>query len=116
MELSELYPNFLPTYLSEKGNEVKMIAVIMQPTYLPWIGYFDLIDEADTFVFLDNVQFEKQSWQQRNRVKTSNAWPLISPTSSSQPPVYSSEPNLSYSGSAGLYATSIRSILEPFQN
>ncbi len=47
-----------------------MIAAIMQPTYLPWSGYFDLIDQSDVFVFLDTVQFEKQSWQQRNRIKT----------------------------------------------
>lgn len=40
----------------------------MQPTYLPWVGYFDLVDQADDFIFLDNVQFEKQSWQQRNRI------------------------------------------------
>ena len=47
-----------------------MKCVIMQPTYLPWMGYFDLIDQSDIFVFLDNVQFEKQSWQQRNKIKT----------------------------------------------
>ena len=41
---------------------------IMQPTFLPWAGYFQLIAEADLFVFLDDVQFEKQSWQCRNRV------------------------------------------------
>lgn len=46
------------------------ICAVMQPTYLPWIGYFDLIDQADIFVFLDNVQFSKQSWQQRNRIRT----------------------------------------------
>jgi hypothetical protein len=40
----------------------------MQPTFLPWAGYFQLIAEADVFVFLDDVQFEKQSWQCRNRV------------------------------------------------
>ncbi len=45
-------------------------AVIMQPTYLPWLGYFDLIDQADVFVFLDSVQFDKRSWQQRNRIKS----------------------------------------------
>lgn len=50
-----------------------MTAVIMQPTYLPWIGYFDLMDSADIFVLLDMVQFEKQSWQQRNRIKTGKA-------------------------------------------
>ena len=42
----------------------------MQPTYLPWIGYFDLIDRVDCFVFLDSVQFDRRSWQQRNRVLT----------------------------------------------
>lgn len=43
--------------------------VIMQPTYLPWLGYFDLIKNSDTFVFLDHVNFSKQSWQQRNRIR-----------------------------------------------
>jgi len=46
-----------------------MTSVILQPTYLPWIGYFDLIDRADYYVVLDSVQFEKQSWQQRNKIK-----------------------------------------------
>ena len=45
-------------------------AVIMQPSYLPWSGYFDLMDQADVFVLLDTVQFDKRSWQQRNRIKT----------------------------------------------
>lgn len=40
----------------------------MQPTYLPWSGYFNLIHRADKFVFLDDVQYEKQSWQSRNRI------------------------------------------------
>ena len=47
-----------------------MKIAISQPTYLPWCGYLDLIDQVDTFVILDNVQFEKQSWQHRNRIKT----------------------------------------------
>jgi len=47
-----------------------MKVAICQPTYLPWLGYFDLMDQVDRFVLLDNVQFEKQSWQQRNRIKT----------------------------------------------
>jgi hypothetical protein len=42
--------------------------VVMQPTFLPWAGYFNLISRADIFVFLDNVQLEKQSWQTRNRL------------------------------------------------
>lgn len=46
-----------------------MKIAIMQPTYLPWLGYFDIMDQVDLFVFLDNVQFKKRSWQQRNRIK-----------------------------------------------
>lgn len=47
-----------------------MKIAIAQPTYLPWLGYFDLIDQVDHLIVLDSVQFEKQSWQQRNRIKT----------------------------------------------
>ena len=47
-------------------------AAIMQPTFLPRIGYFALMDAVDLFVFLDDVQFDKRSWQQRNRIKTPN--------------------------------------------
>lgn len=43
---------------------------ITQPTYLPWMGYFEMIYQADVFVFLDSVQFEKQCWQSRNRIRT----------------------------------------------
>lgn len=42
--------------------------VVMQPTFLPWAGYFNLMAQADDFVFLDDVQLEKQSWQTRNRL------------------------------------------------
>ncbi|WP_448213115.1 WbqC family protein [Colwellia sp. MEBiC06753] len=49
-----------------------MLAAIMQPTYLPWCGYFDLIDSVDIFVFLDDVKLEKSSWQTRNRIKSAN--------------------------------------------
>ena len=44
--------------------------VIMQPTFLPWLGYFELMAQADKFVFFDTAQFEKQSWQSRNRLKS----------------------------------------------
>jgi hypothetical protein len=39
---------------------------ISQPTFLPYEGYFHLIDNVDKFIFLDNIQFDKRSWQQRN--------------------------------------------------
>ena len=41
---------------------------IMQPTYFPWAGFFSLINSVDYFVFLDNVQYERGTWQNRNRV------------------------------------------------
>jgi len=47
---------------------------ILQPTYLPWMGYYGIIDVADTFVFYDDVQFSVQSWQQRNKIKTAQGW------------------------------------------
>lgn len=46
-----------------------MLAAVMQPTYLGWCGYFGMLDRADIFVLLDTVQFSRQSWQQRNRVR-----------------------------------------------
>lgn len=45
---------------------------IMQPTYLPWIGYFGLMKSVDLFILLDSVQFTRRSWQQRNQIKTAN--------------------------------------------
>ncbi len=51
-------------------NNTRRTCVISQPTFLPWIGYFDLMDQADCMVYLDDVQFSKQSWQQRNRIRT----------------------------------------------
>jgi hypothetical protein len=47
-----------------------MKVAIMQPTYLPWIGYFALMKSVDVFILLDSVQFSKRSWQQRNQIKT----------------------------------------------
>jgi hypothetical protein len=43
---------------------------IAQPTFLPWAGYFDIADQVDLLVVLDDVGFSKQSWQQRNRIRT----------------------------------------------
>ncbi len=45
-----------------------MRVAMMQPTFLPWLGYFELFLEADTFVFLDDFQFVHRSFDQRNRL------------------------------------------------
>ena len=42
----------------------------MQPTFLPWIGYFDMIDQCKDLVFLNDVDYTKNSWQNRNKIKT----------------------------------------------
>lgn len=47
-----------------------MLCAIMQPTYLSWAGYFDLMDRVHRFVFLDDAKVSKQSWQVRNRIRT----------------------------------------------
>jgi len=44
--------------------------VILQPSYIPWRGVFDLIHDADVFVFYDDVQYDKHGWRNRNRIKT----------------------------------------------
>jgi hypothetical protein len=42
---------------------------VLQPGYLPWLGFFDLLRRADHFVYYDDVQFDKHGWRNRNRVK-----------------------------------------------
>lgn len=52
--------------------------VISQPTFLPWLGWFDLADQSDVMIILDDVPFSKQSWQQRNRIRTRNGLEFLS--------------------------------------
>lgn len=47
-----------------------MRVAIHQPQFLPWLGYLDKIKQADCFVILDNVQFKKNEWQNRNLIRT----------------------------------------------
>ena len=54
-----------------------MIVAVHQPQYLPWLGYFDKIRRADVFCFLDNVQYKKNDWQNRNRIKTAQGWQWV---------------------------------------
>jgi len=52
-------------------SKVKTVAIV-QSSYIPWRGYFDLIRAADLFVLLDDVQFTKRDWRSRNCIKTAN--------------------------------------------
>lgn len=46
--------------------------VVLQPSFLPWLGYFDQYHWADTFVLYDDTQFDKNGWRNRNRILTAN--------------------------------------------
>lgn len=54
-----------------------MRIAIHQPQFLPWLGYLDKIDRADLFVILDTVQFKKNEWQNRNRIRTAQGWQWV---------------------------------------
>jgi hypothetical protein len=43
---------------------------ILQSNYIPWKGYFDIIRLSDVFVVYDEVQFTKNDWRNRNKIKT----------------------------------------------
>jgi len=60
-----------------------MRAAVLQSNYIPWKGYFDIIHDVDVFVFYDDVQYTKNDWRNRNRIKTTNGvqW-LTVPTGS----------------------------------
>lgn len=51
---------------------MKKIVTIHQPYFMPWLGFFDKMALADCFVILDDVQFEKNSYLNRNKIKTPN--------------------------------------------
>jgi hypothetical protein len=46
-----------------------VILSVHQPQYLPWLGYFDKVADSDLFVFLDEPQYKKREFQNRNRIK-----------------------------------------------
>jgi WbqC-like protein family len=51
-----------------------MIVSINQPAYLPWLGYFHRIAMSDAHIVLDSVQLEKNSFTNRNKVRTAQGW------------------------------------------
>ncbi|HSI87152.1 MAG: WbqC family protein [Candidatus Methylacidiphilales bacterium] len=51
-----------------------MIVSINQPAYLPWLGYISRIEKSDLHIVLDHVQFEKNSFTNRNKIRTKENW------------------------------------------
>jgi hypothetical protein len=55
-----------------------MKIAIHQPQYMPWLGYFHKMASVDLFVLLDDVQFKKNEWQHRNRIRNAEGWQWLS--------------------------------------
>jgi hypothetical protein len=64
-------------YTESVTDKCKKIAVV-QSNYIPWKGYFDLIAAVDEFILYDDMQFTKNDWRNRNKIKTSNGPSWIS--------------------------------------
>ena len=56
----------------------KLRVAAIQPSYIPWRGYFDFISNVDCFVFLDDVQYTTRDWRNRNKIKTPNGTKWLS--------------------------------------
>src|SRR5437773_20512 len=48
----------------------QLTLAVLQPGYLPWLGFFDQIRRADLFLVYDDVQFDRHGWRNRNRIKS----------------------------------------------
>ena len=51
-----------------------MKVAVVQSSFLPWMGFFDLINSVDKFVFYDDVQYTKNDWRNRNRIRVAKNW------------------------------------------
>ena len=49
-----------------------MICSILQPTFFPWSGYFNILAKSNKVIFLDDAQFSKNSWHNRNQILSNN--------------------------------------------
>ena len=54
-----------------------MKVTIHQPEHLPWLGFFHKVAQAELFVILDNVQFRKNYFQNRNKIRTAGGWTWV---------------------------------------
>lgn len=55
-----------------------MRVAILQSNYIPWKGYFDIIGSVDAFVLYDDMQYTKNDWRNRNKIKTQNGLQWLS--------------------------------------
>ena len=76
-------------YYEDHLYQFDMNCVILQPSYIPWRGFFHQVYKADVFVFYDDINYDKHGWRNRNRLKTHQGtqW-LTIPVSSSSGPLH----------------------------
>jgi hypothetical protein len=55
---------------------MKMVAIV-QSNYIPWKGYFDLINSSDEFVLYGDLQYAKNDWKDANRIKAQSVLPRV---------------------------------------
>jgi hypothetical protein len=58
--------------MSSSTSVVRSRAAILQSNYIPWKGYFDMINDVDHFVLFDDVQYTRRDWRNRNKIKTAH--------------------------------------------
>jgi WbqC-like protein len=56
-----------------KMDQIGKKVAIIQSNYIPWKGYFDIINRVDEFVLFDDVQYTRRDWRNRNKIKTPNS-------------------------------------------
>ena len=61
-----------PSGVDPNGSGHRPTLAVLQPGYLPWLGFFDLMRRADVFVYYDDVQYDTHGWRNRNRIKSPN--------------------------------------------
>jgi hypothetical protein len=71
MDYSLVRPVFRMGLTGRKHARMKCIA-ILQSNYIPWKGYFDIINSVDEFVIFDDAQYTRRDWRNRNMIKTRN--------------------------------------------
>ena len=55
-----------------KNKKISKKVAILQSNYIPWRGYFDIINMVDEFILFDDMQYTRRDWRNRNRIKTAN--------------------------------------------
>ena len=62
--------------MPDRREPARRTVAVIQSNYIPWKGYFDIIHDADLFIFYDDAQYTKNDWRNRNKIKTSEgaAW------------------------------------------